>query len=536
MTTVSHHVGEHRSNRPTSRFRSGLIAGACLGASLMATPTLAQDVDYIAELNAPILRMTAKAKSYEAYFQAWSELDLLNADVPTDLRDLRYGSSSLSAAMQWAGDAPQQEAINILLQRDGTNDNVTQREVFGLPYGLKDIPMDMEVDDFSVFINGDRLYEADFVYGPAIDNLILLLVAEAHRRADSGDGKGAIESLLAASRISRQLCDRAFFPEMQAGMLGLIECLMQFREFMWHYYETLTVEDFTFIAEKLEWLELDQLKPPRGHEIAGKQIVDLVFSKEDLTADREAFAKTLAHFETRNAPLNRFSATAKWKDLMEQHETVKLTRAELEAVAGDIRLRWRFSFSDPSFTRSPYIDSLDPVKYAIPRAVFRRMEELRPLRHDLIVRQRGVITAAGVAAYQKREGASMVMGERSSNAPLSLAEVMPAFVMSEEMIQDPNNPTFDPQDPDSQNLHYLVIANLRERGRETESMNTFSIQTKYGRVTLVEGWPLLYSIGWDKTDDQGAIHTIERPALGSNDTPNGDFVFWPPLEVIARDQ
>jgi len=56
---------------------------------------------------------------------------------------------------------------------------------------------------------------------------------------------------------------------------------------------------------------------------------------------------------------------------------------------------------------------------------------------------------------------------------------------------------------------------------------SFDVETAYGTVRLVEEWPLLYSVGFDEIDNQGKKHTDRK-------SEDGDFIFWPPVEIMAK--
>ena len=475
--------------------------------------------DYLAELNAPILEITPKNKSYETYFNAWVKLDLGDSRAPISRDALQFGSTTLADAVAWVSEPSQRAALDLLLDSDGANPNVTFRRVLGLPYGTRDIPTDMDSNGFAVYINGDLISETDFAYLPLYGQIELTLMANAQYEVSRGNTSAAVNSLIACLRMGRQLCDRAYRTEMEMGMTHVIETMLEIRTFLWNYRDTLAVDDMKKIAEELELLGLGGIKPPRAHELVGEQITEKIFGK-DLRPDREVFAQMMARFESREHPLDRFSATAKWRDLMTQHATYNETVAELEAVAGDIRLRWRFAFNDPSFDRLPEIRKISPLKYAIPRAVFKGIEDIFPLRHVMISHQHGIICAAGVAAYQKNEGGKLVPGERAEFAPIALKQIQPAFILSEEMLQDP-------QDAERGRYHYLVVTN-REKIR-TNILKDFTINTQYGSVRLIEGWPILYSIGWDGDDDEAKTHTDSRDG-------DGDFIYWPVVEVMARER
>ncbi len=477
------------------------------------------DHDYLSELNAPILKITPKNKSYESYFEAWMKMKVNDPRAPKSMDDLQFGSESLKQAIAWVAEPSQQEALDILLTKDGDKPNVTFRKVFGLPYGTRDIPTDMESKHFAVFVEDDILSNAEFDYFPFYQKLSCALWANAHYQAGAGNMSRAVDSAIAVMRMGRQLCDRAYTSEIKTGMRLVITGMMNIRSFMWNYRDTLTPNDYKKFAEEIELLDLDIIKPPSANRLIGDQLVSRIFGK-DLRPDREVFSKIMAQFESRHHPLLRFSATAKWRDLLTQHATYNETLHETEVIDGDIRLHWRFAYNDPELTAPLEIQTISPVRFAIPRAIFRGIEELFPLRHDMVVKQHGIASAAGVAGYQKRDGGKLVIGKQATGAPISLKQVQPSFVLSEDMLSDP-------QDTDGEKLQYFVVTN-REAIR-TNTLKRFTIRTGAGPAILVEGWPVLYSIGWDGVDDEAKHHVTKQGE-------DGDFIFWPPVEIIAREQ
>src|SRR5690606_7380543 len=119
---------------------------------------------------------------------------------------------------------------------------------------------------------------------------------------------------------------------------------------------------------------------------------------------------------------------------------------------------------------------------------------------------------AGVAAFQEREG------WRERSAPRSLSQVQPAYVPSERTLVDPFTLT-------SERFRYGVITN-NDRTRPTFS---YTVRTPGGSVEIPEHWPLLYSIGPDGVDDNGAMHT------GDFIDGVGDVILWPNVELMATE-
>ncbi len=481
------------------------------------TPTsVAQNKDYIGQLNAPIIELEHKHRSADAYFEAYLSIDGMDPRAPLSVDGLVYGTKTLEIAMEWAGEPEQQAALDRILQKDGKLPNVTFRRAFGLPYGTDAISMDMDDYGFACYVEAGRLGDIEFAYLPMYEELWRLLIAESHRRAQDGDVAGGSEALVASMRMSRQLCARAYYLEVNTGMELLLASLAQLRAYMWYYRDTLTVDDYVNIAREVDYIDLKRIALPRVSLLIADQLVETVFA-DDLRPDPEIFASHMIDYETRTkSPLSRFGAAVKWRRVSELHATREETRLMIEHVDGDASLRWRLPLHDSGYSKDWAWNDLDATRFALVKTAFKGIDEVFPLKYDLTLWQHACAAAAGVAAYQKRENEVLVMGKIAKYAPQKLAQIYPAYVRSKDLL-------VDPLDSSGEMLSYAVVTNRDIRN----VTRIYKVKTLRGEVVLPEGWPLVYSVGFDEDDDFGGRHSISRDE-------DGDFIMWPPIELMEN--
>jgi len=495
---------------------TALTIASCIASGCLTPAAEAQNRDFIGQLNAPILELEQKHLSADAYFEAYLSIDSMDPRAPLSIDGLVFGTETLRIAMEWAGEPEQQEAVLRLLQKDGRLPNVTFRRAFGLPYGIDGISMDMDDYGFACYVEADRLGDIEFAYLPMYEELWRLLIAESHRRAQDGDVAGGSEALVASMRMSRQLCARAYYHEVTTGMELLLASLGQLRAYMWYYRDLLTVDDYMNIAREVDYIDLKRIALPRVSLLIADQLVETVFA-DDLRPDPDIFASHMIDHETRNrSPLSRFGATVKWRHVSELHATQEETRLMIEHVDGDASLRWRLPLHDSGYSKDWAWNDLDATRFALVKTAFKGLDKVFPLKYDLTLWQHACAAAAGVAAYQKRENEVLVMDQIARYAPQKLAQIYPAYVRSRDLL-------VDPLDSSGEMLSYAVITNRDIRN----VTRIYKVKTLKGEIVLPEGWPLVYSVGFDEDDDLGGRHSISRDE-------DGDFIMWPPIELMEN--
>lgn len=502
-------------------------AGAASAALASQPGTVSRSDSYVRQLNAPTARISEANRSYAVYFEAWQQIDTDDPQTPLGLSmPLVIGTSQMQDAVGWAGRPAQQEAVRILLEkrdrRSGSSEgrNATFREVFGLPYGAAELPLEMELSDFAVFIDDNLLYTADFAYLDKIEVLYQLLIAEAHRRAENGAPGEGVEPLLAAVRMARQVCDRSYTPEVKMGMAMLRNAAATARAYMWHYRENLAVNDYSTIATEFELLRPLQIPLPRANRLVGEQLVREVF--DDATnLPNSSFATVMAEFESRDQPLYRFHASRHWREVVKAIDAYagsdvskKIYKPEIaqemENIDQDFQRRWGLPLHDSFHNSETLLQRLDPVREAIVVATFSDLLQMRDLRLRTIADVRGAALAAGIGAFQKRDG---------GRAPLTLNQVYPTFVKLEETLVDPYNTSYE-------YFEYFVARRTDMR----MIVWSFNVETPAGTLELPEGTPLLYSVGPNNRDDGAASHLENLSG-----TPDTDIIYWIPVNFIASD-
>ncbi|MFW5652409.1 MAG: hypothetical protein ACOC0P_00035 [Planctomycetota bacterium] len=482
---------------------------------------------FVPQLNNPINRVSDANRAYPVYFEAWSQIDSTDPQAPLGLNmPMTIGSPQLRDAMAWAGRGPQQDAIEILLEkRDGATSrregrNATYRELFGLPYGVDYVPLDMQLSDFAVFIEDDQLYTADFAYLDKVEQLFLLAIAEGHRRAEAGEPGEGVEPLLAAVRIARQMTERAYAVENRMGVNMLRKVGDLTRAYMWEYRDGLDVSDFEVIAGEFELLRPGQVQLPWANRLIGEQLMLEVFDATTNLPDEE-FADVMAEFESRDRPIRRFHAAKRWEGLLEAIDKDAggdITRRiflpdigqAIEDVDQDFRRRWNLPLHDPIHSDETLFELLDPIREAVVVETFADLDGLRELRLRMIADVRGTAIAAGIAAFQKRDG---------GRAPRALSQVYPTFIKVEQTLVDPYNSSYE----------YFEYFTAQSTDRRLIGW-TFDVEVgNMGTIQLPENTPILYSVGPDNRDNGAAKHSgsLER----SNDS---DIIYWLPVEYIME--
>ncbi len=497
---------------------AALAAFLCLPTLSAAGAAQPGQRDFLGELNRPILAISRDNQSYTIYYEALTHLDLTDPRLPAPDIHLAPGQAGYDDAIAFAADPGSQTAVEILLGRSSaTGRNATEREVFGLPYGLEAVPEEMVIDDFCVYVEEGKLWRTEFAYLPYYRDLMTLLYAEANRRVEEGDTAGGVEAMIGMMRMARQLCDRNYAEEKREGLERLADAGLRLREFMWHHRDALTDTDYRTIAMDLDRFYVDRILLPNTPLLIGEQLIEEVF-ETDLTPTPDVFASSLARFESVRQPLKRFEAAAKWQTLVGRHASKAETVRELSNVVGDLESFWKLPIGSAivAATTRKY-DQMDKVRYALVDAAVRDLPDLWQYRSRAHLNVDGTATAAGIAGYMRKGGAVLEPGEVTRAAPQSYSQIQPTHVPSERQLTDPYN-------PNRNKFQYYVVTN---RERLSQATTTFSVMTDSGPVTLWEGWPILYSVGPDNIDDQGVTHSN----LGGQGT---DYYLWPPLHLIGR--
>lgn len=495
-----------------------ILAGSTLSSTMVASA----DDRQLAQINQPLLSISSDNRSFGPYFEAWKLLDSTDPRTATFDTDLTPGSERYTDILSWAGEPSQQAAVEILLKKASGGIDVTDRKSFGLPYGTEDIQGvsdEMVTYDFVAYVDPDTLWKADFAYMPAIDDLASLLHAESYRRADKGDFEGAISALMGSCKIYRQMCDRAYYNEVEWAFHRLSDRAADIRTFLWHFRDTITSDHCKTFCKELTRLNLDLIALPRAERIIGEQLVDQLYGSDNQPKTKE-FASTMAAVQSQADPLARFEKAALWNFMVVQQAPKDEVRGKIVGLDNDWNRRWKLRPYDPQLaTLRTVLEETDPTKFGLPIAVLGNYQELFELRFFLRTQVHGSIAASGLLAWQRRENGKMVEGERGTGAPERLAQVHPVFVSEEASLTDPYDINYG-------KIGYTII---RKRDKNL-AWEPYVVELANRKVEVPEGWPFLYSVGPDRFDESGK-HQLNIIG-GDVVTASGDLIFWPPVELM----
>ena len=153
----------------------------------------------------------------------------------------------------------------------------------------------------------------------------------------------------------------------------------------------------------------------------------------------------------------------------------------------------------PILAVPPQFERTNPIRYA---AVIYSMQDIADVflvRNQLIASVNGTAIAAGLCTYLKTFGVY----------PDDKEKLYGQFVRKAITDIDPYDEQFGP-------LRYKLLS------RRTP------IDTPFGRLWVEPKQCLVYAIGQNHLDDRAAEHTP--------DASTGDFVMWPPIRALARQQ
>lgn len=348
---------------------------------------------------------------------------------------------------------------------------------------------------------------------PYLDRMKLLstwAVAEMYRLGEAGDFAGAFEVSIANLRILRQGCDQRTIAEKSYFMELLADCLSVNRDFMWTYLEKIPAKQFQEASLKgysfLRQADLERLKRLEMPE--GDRTIQVAVLKEafgpDGQADPDRFAAVWGPLQARDQALSRFGAAKFWRFIADVHGSIDASEVRLEHIYDDWWRRWRMRPFDPIQEIDTVLSQTNSAKYAALLLTVTDMKSTFDIRQRLIVEVNGTVLAAGLSAARRVDGVW----------PSILAKVFPTYAMK-RLDYDPFRRHRDARGfPDNGPFVYRILHDPTK------------VTTEWGEVTISDF--ILYSIGFNLADDNGAEHT--------RDGKGGDLVIYPPPRALARAQ
>ncbi len=440
---------------------------------------------------------TERSKSFPVLFDAYLELDPPPMEISAqfNIRTVSPQMPRWPAVSDWVESNPGM-ADAILACMD--------RNIIGLPYGEDEVKSQYREAGLFAAIGADgSLRRIDFPYLYAMDVIATYGTSEIYRLFEARQTDRALKLTVAYLWMLRQLCDREFLEEKLMGITLLVEALANVRSTFYLYQDDITAEQF----KQLAWFDLPQLRPgrnrlhiPEGDRVVSEALLDEVFDTRTDQADPEKFADVFAEIQSADAPLTRFGAARRWRMIAAVHGSLGASKDRLKLIYDDWWRRWRVQEYDQILETDTQFERTNSVRYA---AVIHSMQDIQDvfaIRNLLIASVNGTAVSAGLCAYKTA----------FENFPDDKEKIYGQYLR--KRISD-----VDPYDEDFGRLRYRMLT--REE----------SIDTLFGRLQLAEGQCLLYSRGADHQDDRAHQHSDDG-------TDGTDFVFWPPMKALAREQ
>lgn len=489
------------STRPRPLHRLGLLASLGLGLLAAASPAHADTSvsDVLAELNrTDSVRATDDAKSWPVIFDAWLEASEPPMPVGDDFNFITIHNQmdDWDEVKAWAeSNGPLADAIIA----------ASKKTLFGLPYGENEVAERYrEAGIVANVAPGEDLRIVEFPWLDQMNGVVAFATAEIYRRLESDRVEDGLELAVATTFLLRQCCDREFRDEQYYMISMLSGHLENLRDLFHVFFERISSDQFADIARnQLPFLRPDRgrLLMPEGDKVVARALIESVFDSSG-QANREAFGDTFARIQAQAEPLTLFGAARRWQIVADVHDSLESSLERLDLVYDDWWRRWRVEEYDAILDIPTQWARTNEIRYAAVLYSIADVQELFPVRDYLVAATNGTITAAGVCSYRKR------FGDYARDQ-----ENLYALAMRSRHDSDPYDRNFD-------KFGYRVL------------LAATPLDTTFGRVTLPAGAGLLWSLGPDREDGRGAVHS----AFFEADGDEADIVFWPPVKALQREQ
>ncbi|MBX3375026.1 MAG: hypothetical protein KF817_14440 [Phycisphaeraceae bacterium] len=483
--------------------RTGVPAAiACIAAAVLGSGGVARAQEHPAGDPAPVYRELNRgrsvaaapdASSFRLIFDAYLEMTPPPMPIGT-----AFNHTTIHPGMaRWAEVAGWAETNQSLVQ---ALVSAQERFVFGLPYGRSAVPPQYAARGLyaEVAVDGD-LRRQEFPYLRAVDTIAAFAIAEAYRRCEADRTHDAMEVLVAYIFFLRSVCDREFLHEVFYTLTVLNEALANLRDVVYVYLDRMLPADLAELAmDHVPFLRPDRnrLFMPEGDRLVAGQIIQSIFDERTGQPDRGRFAQTFASIQSTSEPLTQFGAMRRWRMIADIHDSRESSLSRLGLVYDDWWRRWRVEEYDPILAVPTQFTRTNVVRYAAVVYALQDIQDLFPLRNELIAAVNGTAMSLGLAGYRRSLG----------TYPTSIVSLYAQFVRKRTDL--------DPFDRQFGRLQYATSSAARP------------LETPYGRVTVPGGIPLLWSLGRDHEDGRAREH--------SDDGVIGDIVYWPPVKALQR--
>lgn len=496
---VRRRVPMRTSHRTGTGWIAAALSGCILGgvAASAAAQLEAPSLKLLDRLNQPWQRVSESNKSWKAILTAVLDVTPAPFEIGPrfDFTAIWPGMEGWPAVAAWA---EKNEALGkVLIEQQ-------QKVVFGMPYGEQRVDAPFRARGYVATIDIDG-QDKRMTYGylQAMSVMNAYAIAEMYRLAEAGKFDEAFALGIAHLRILRQLADQPMLEETLFAYNALSDAFSVHRDVMWTYLDRipaalltrLGTKDYPFLRpadnEKLRRLEM-----PEGDRLVAEALLEQCFDANG-QPEGALLVEVFADIQSRDAPLTRFGAARRWMLIADVHGSLDASRKKLNDVYDDWWRRWRMKPYEPIMALPTELSRTNPVRYAAVALSVRDIEQAFAARRRLVAEFAGTVVSAGLAAYRRSFG----------NWPDDREKAYTQFF--------PKRFDADPYDRSYGRFLYRFLGAERR-----------PVDTVWGRV-FVEGC-VLYARNMDHGDD--GFRTHDAGGL------SGDFVLWPPLRALARQQ
>ncbi|HVU65230.1 MAG TPA: hypothetical protein VHC70_14705, partial [Phycisphaerales bacterium] len=403
----------------------------------------------------------------------------------------------------WA-QAPAQKAIIDALDTVTKETDRKKAFVFGQPYGIEGVSVDLIKDNMYTELGDPPLLAAAQIkYMPALENAGILCEVEATRRLAAGEGKAALKVLTDWLFFCRQMADRPMLQEKKWAMESMRLALERMRDLA---YTDMQADKHVFTEEDMDkendrigegtprnrgFLQLDRLTLPEGDFIAREQLVRNIMGRDGEPSEKD-FAPLMARASSTQRPLKLFSAAAFWEQARRGHASERETSQMLKGIHDDWEGRWvRSPFDKVNSTASDYRKRVQTTtRFAALSDAFNEIDGLFSLRQQLRTELAGTRMAVAVYGYFLR----------NKTLPTGLSACVPRFARAVDK---------DPYSPRNLDLPYFVP--MRDTNGNPYTITLYppppnpEFKRQFNDHVFV-----LYSVGPDGLSDRVSLATQTR--------------------------
>jgi hypothetical protein len=484
-----------------------------------------------------IAQLDSEKTSYQLLFEAW------NAMAP-----LPYGRDGLPLIseytlhpdesvwpdiVRWVR-RPQHETVVDLVNQAGEasdDDEHLILRAFGLPYGGADLDPDYIDADF---VASDEVVELlvhgiGFHYLDAIRELEQFVFAEAYRLGEEGEVFAACELLTSWIRIGRQIADRDFIWEKQAGMEQMIDATKIMRNILYRHQSEMSIEQYREIVDGLTGLYVERIRLPEADKWATLSVIGDTFVRR-YGVNEEVFVETYIGLMSQRAALAAFGSRERAEEIAAAHAGYFDTVDETLRIWGDLEFRWNIEDPfDAAVAGDPYILEADMTRFRLPVRLLYNLIYFEPLREDVYIAVEGTRGALAVLAYIEKQG----------DMPAEFVNIKPRYI--DDLPFDPHD---DREQRNKRQMHYFVpVRDYPPVGpRELPQPYAIEFETPSGATPILEINDanqyeefVIYSKGPNLENDflQKDL-SLREWQPGANESAAGDIMVWPPLEELLR--